>query len=65
MVVCLGHCFSYLAGAWVNTGKVDPGDELNGGRNIGVLGSAVDVHAVYAVLVHALTGRLAEFTTAI
>lgn len=48
------RALSYLAGAGVNTGDVDARDELDGGRVIGVVGSAVDVHTVYAVFVDAL-----------
>jgi hypothetical protein len=53
-LLCLGRALSYLAGAGVNTGDVDARDELDGGRVIGIVGSAVDVHTVYAVFVDAL-----------
>jgi hypothetical protein len=49
------RALSYLAGAGVNTGDVDARDELDGGRVIGVVGSAVDVNTVYTVFVDALS----------
>lgn len=44
----------HLSGALVDTGNVDSRDELNGGRIIGVVGAAVNVDTVYAVLMDAL-----------
>lgn len=45
-----------LSGALVDTGNVDSRDELNGGRIIGVVGAAVNVDTVYAVLMDAVRG---------
>ena len=44
----------HLSGTLVDTGNVDSRDELNGGRVIRVVGSAVNIDTVYAVLVDAL-----------
>lgn len=44
----------HLSGSLVDTGNVDSGNELNGRRVIGIVGSAMDVDTVYPVLVDAL-----------
>jgi hypothetical protein len=44
----------HLSGALVDTGNVDSRDELNSGRIIGIVGAAVNVDTVYAVLMNAL-----------
>lgn len=48
------HMRPHLSGALIDTGNVDSRDELNGGRVIRVVGSAVNIDTVYAVLVDAL-----------
>jgi hypothetical protein len=45
---------AYLSRAGVNAGDVDAGNELDNRRALGVVRSTVDVHTVYAVLMHAL-----------
>ena len=46
----------YLSVPWVNTWEIDPRDELNRGRVVGIVCTAVDVDAVYPVLMDALSG---------
>lgn len=44
----------YLSGTRVNAGKIDSGNKLNNGRSIGVVVTAVDVHAINAIFMYAL-----------
>ena len=41
----------------VDTWKIDPRDKLNRGRVVRVIGTAVDVDAVYPVLMDALSPK--------
>lgn len=50
---------AYLSVPLVDTWKIDPRDKLNRGRVIGVIGTAVDVDAVYPVLMDALSFKSA------
>jgi len=48
----------HLSGSLVDTGNVDSGDELNSGRVVRIVWSAMDVDTVYPVLVDTLVGIL-------
>lgn len=48
----------YLSRALINTGEIDARDELDSGRLIGISGTAVDLQAVDAVFVCALSPHI-------
>lgn len=49
--------YPHLAGLLINTWQVDLGYELNGGWNVGVVVAAMDVEAVDAILMGALSPK--------
>lgn len=47
-------CYIYLSGSCVNAWEIDSRDKLNRRRVVWVVGAAVDVEAVYPVLMDTL-----------
>lgn len=49
-----GYCIPYPSCSLVDTRNIDARDELDSGRVVGVVGTTMDIHAVYPILMHAL-----------
>lgn len=50
----------YLSRSSINTREIDPGDELQIGRVVWIVGAAVDLDTVYAILMNALSASVSD-----